>query len=392
MKYTLGALFFSFYFGLGFSQNLDSLNVSKINDTIKSNFLNERRAIEIQLPRSYETDVMKNYPLIIVMDGDYMFNLVSGSVDYLSFWGDIPENLVVGISQRDSRFDDSSNLDPIDYTPISSTANFYDFLINELIPYITKNYRVSNFRILVGHERTANFINFFLLKENPAIRGIVSISPKFTTNMDKYITEKLKGTKSKIIYTLSSSKKDFETIYRNVKDFSETLDSIENKNLMFKSLIFENENHYILPSVSVPTSIRNTYSLYSDIDKVEYDSIISKLDSSPIEYLQNKYQLIKDFYEIDKTISINDFLAIEDYIESFELYELYNDLSEIANEEYPETIVSSYYKGRFYEETGQFEKAMYTYKSAYILSEVKGFFTKDYLLQLADEIKSDFNL
>ena len=392
MKYTLGALFFSFYFGLGFSQNLDSLNVSKINDTIKSSFLNERRAIEIQLPRSYETDVMKNYPLIIVMDGDYMFNLVSGTVDYLSFWGDIPENLVVGISQRDSRFDDSSNLDPIDYTPISSTANFYDFLINELIPYITKNYRVSNFRILVGHERTANFINFFLLKENPVIRGIVSISPKFTTNMDKYITEKLKGTKSKIIYTLSSSKKDFENIYRNVQDLSETLDSIANKNLMFKSLIFENENHYILPSVSVPTSIRNTYSLYSDIDKVEYDSIISKLDTSPIEYLQNKYQLIKDFYEIDKTISINDFLAIEDYIESFERYELYNDLSEIANEEYPETIVSSYYKGRFYEETGQFEKAMYTYKSAYILSEVKGFFTKDYLLQLADEIKSDFNL
>ena len=392
MKYILGVLFISFYFGLGFSQNLDSLNVSKINDTIKSSFLNERRAIEIQLPRSYEADIKKKYPLMIVMDGDYMFNLVSGSVDYLSFWGDIPENLVVGISQRDSRFDDSSNLDPIDFTPISSTANFYDFLVNELIPFITKNYRVSNFRILVGHERTANFINFFLLKENPAIRGVVSISPRFTKNIDKYITEKLKGTQSKIIYTLSSSKKDFETIYGNVKDLSETLDSIENKNFMFKSLIFENENHYILPSVSVPNSIRNIYSLYSDIDKVEYDSIISKLDSSPIEYLQNKYELIKDFYEIDKTISINDFLAMEDYIESFELFELYNDLSEIANEEYPETIVSSYYKGRFFEETGQFEKAMYTYKSAYILSEVKGFFTKDYLLQLADEIKSDFNL
>ena len=392
MKYILGGLFISFYFGLGFSQNLDSLNVSKINDTIKSSFLNERRAIEIQLPRSYEADVMKKYPLILVMDGDYMFNLVSGSVDYLSFWGDIPENLVVGISQRDSRFDDSSNLDPIDYTPISSTANFYDFIVNELIPFITKNYRVSNFRILVGHERTANFINFFLLKENPAIRGVVSISPRFTKNIDKYITEKLKGTQSKIIYTLSSSKKDFETIYGNVKDLSVNLDSIQNKNFMFKSLIFENENHYILPSVSVPNSIRNIYSLYSDIDKVEYDSIISKLDSSPIEYLQNKYELIKDFYEIDKTISINDFLAMEDYIESFEMYELYHDLSEIANEEYPETIVSSYYKGRFFEETGQFEKAMYTYKSAYILSEVKGFFTKDYLLQLADEIKSDFNL
>ena len=392
MKYILGVLFFLFYFSLSFSQNLDSLNVYKINDTLKSNFLNEKRAIEIQLPRSYQTDIKKKYPLMIVMDGDYMFNLVSGSVDYLSFWGDIPENLVVGISQRDSRFDDSSNLDPIDYTPISSTANFYDFLINELLPYITKNYRVSNFRILVGHERTANFINFFLLKENPAIRGVVSISPKFTKNIDKYITEKLKGTKSKIIYTLSSSKKDFETIYQNVEELSESLDSIENKNLMFKSIIFEKENHYILPSVSVPNSIRNTYSLYSDIDKVEYDSIISKLDSSPIEYLQNKYQLIKDFYEIDKTISINDFLAIEDYIESFELYELYDDLSKLANEEHPGTIISSYYKGRFYEENGQFEKAMQIYRSSSVMDEVYGFLTKDYLLELANQIKSDFNL
>ena len=62
MKYILEGLFISFYFGLGFSQNLDSLNVSKINDTIKSSFLNERRAIEIQLPRSYEADIKKNIP------------------------------------------------------------------------------------------------------------------------------------------------------------------------------------------------------------------------------------------------------------------------------------------------------------------------------------------
>ena len=59
MKYILGVLFFLFYFSLSFSQNLDSLNVYKINDTLKSNFLNEKRAIEIQLPRSYQTDIKK---------------------------------------------------------------------------------------------------------------------------------------------------------------------------------------------------------------------------------------------------------------------------------------------------------------------------------------------
>ena len=160
-KYTLNTFLFFLTINLLSSQNLDSLYVSRVNDTILSKYLNEKRAIEIQLPRSYETEVDKNYPLMIVLDGDYMFNIVSGSVDYLSYWGDIPENLVVGINQKDTRFQDSSVFDNITFTPISSTASFYDFIVNELIPYFSKNYRVSNFKVIVGQERTANFANFF---------------------------------------------------------------------------------------------------------------------------------------------------------------------------------------------------------------------------------------
>ena len=94
---------------------------------------------------------------MIVLDGDYMFNIVSGSVDYLSYWGDVPENLVVGINQKDTRFQDSSVFDNITHTPISSTASFYDFIVNELIPYFSKNYRVSSFKVIVGQERTGSY-------------------------------------------------------------------------------------------------------------------------------------------------------------------------------------------------------------------------------------------
>ena len=389
-KYTLNTFLFFLTINLLSSQNLDSLYVSRVNDTILSKYLNEKRAIEIQLPRSYETEVDKNYPLMIVLDGDYMFNIVSGSVDYLSYWGDIPENLVVGINQKDTRFQDSSVFDNITHTPISSTASFYDFIVNELIPYFSKNYRVSNFKVIVGQERTANFANFFLLKNDPQIRGVISISPKISENMNRYLSENLSKSNSKIVYTLSSSKRDFESIFKNVSELTASLDSIENKNLRFESLIFDKENHYILPSVSVPKSIRSTYSMYSDIDKVEYDSIISKLDKSPIEYLKNRYKRIKDFYDEDKTISINDFMAIEEYIEENEFFNLYNDLSELAKQEHPGTVLASYYKGRFMEETGDPEKAMYIYRSAYNMMEVEGL-TKEYLLQLAESIKEDFN-
>ena len=389
-KYTLNTFLFFLTINLLSSQNLDSLYVSRVNDTILSKYLNEKRAIEIQLPRSYETEVDKNYPLMIVLDGDYMFNIVSGSVDYLSYWGDIPENLVVGISQKDTRFQDSSVFDNITYTPISSTASFYDFIVNELIPYFSKNYRVSNFKVIVGQERTANFANFFLLKNDPQIRGVISISPKISENMNRYLNENLSKSNSKIVYTLSSSKRDFESIFKNVSELTATLDSVENKNLRFESLIFDKENHYILPSVSVPKSIRSTYSMYSDIDKIEYDSIISKLETSPIDYLKNKYQLIKEFYDLDKTISMNDFMAIEEFIEENEFFNLYDELSELAKQEYPGTILPSYYKGRFIEETGDPKKAMYIYRSAYNMKEVKGL-TKEYLLELAERIKEDFN-
>ena len=389
-KYILNILIFTLFANISNSQNLDSLYVSRINDTILSKYLNEKRSIEIQLPRSYDVDLDKKYPLMIVLDGDYMFNIVAGSVDYLSYWGDIPENLIVGINQKDTRFKDSSVFDNITHTPITSTASFYDFIVNEVIPYFSKNYRISNFRVILGQERTANFANFFLLKKNPVFRGVISISPKISKNMNSYLSENLSKTNSKIVYTLSTSKKDFESIFKNVSELNNSLDSINNKNLKFESLIFDEENHYILPSLSVPKSIRSTYSIYSDIDRIEYDSIISNLETSPIDYLTNRYQLIKDFYDEDKTISINDFMAVEEYIEENEFFDLYNELSQLAKQEYPGTILPSYYRGRFIEETGDPKKAMYIYRSAYNMREVKGL-TKEYLLELANRIEEDFN-
>ncbi len=389
IKYILNTLFFILSINLLSSQSLDSLNISRLNDTISSKYLNEERTLEIQLPRSYSA-LEKEYPLVIVFDGDYMFNVVSGNTDYLSFWGDIPEHIVVGINQKNSRFNDTSVLDNVTNLPISSTASFYDFIVLELIPYLKKNYRISKFNIIIGHERTANFANFFMLKKNPLIRGVISISPKLSNQMNDFLINNLAKTKSKISYVLLSSLNDFETIIDNVNKLKKSFSGIKNNNLMFESIILDKDNHYTIPSTALPVALKKLYSLYPEIDKKEYDSIITKLEYSPIAYIENKYKLIKDFYDIDKKISINDFMAIEEYIESFEQFNLYEDLSKLANQEYPGTILPSYYMGRFYEERGNPEKAMLIYRSAYNMNEVEGL-TKEYLLELADRINQDFN-
>ena len=84
MKFLKSIFLFIVYSNFCFGQNLDSLYVSKINDTIASKILSEKRAFEIQLPRTYKKNDNSKYPLMIIMDGDYLFNMVSGTVDYLS--------------------------------------------------------------------------------------------------------------------------------------------------------------------------------------------------------------------------------------------------------------------------------------------------------------------
>jgi len=368
-----------------YSQETDSIRNNNIYDKIYSDKLSAEREITIQLPRDYNLEEEKRYPVFIVFDGDYLFKIVSGNVDYMSFWGDIPEAIVVGINQIDSRYNDTSIVDNINFTPISSTAKFFEFVSQELIPYINKNYRTTNFRVAVGHERTANFINFFLIKKVPIMNGYIAVSPKYTKKMKEYLAQYLISSSQNIYYYLSTSNEDFQSISEDVLDFNQRLDSLNNENIHYKFQNLAVPSHYTLPAYTIPYSIEDMFSIYKDINSIEYDSIILKLETSPVKYLEEKYEKIKNHFGVIKEMSINDFIAVEQYIDEKEKFHFFKDLAKLATSKYRETILPSYYMGRFYEETGDAEKAMHIYRSAYNMEDIAGI-TKEHLLQKADEI------
>lgn len=367
------------------AQQLDSIVNNTIYDKIYSKKLGSEREIIIQLPRDYNVEEDQRYPLFIVFDGDYLFEIVSGNVDYMSFWGDIPNAIVVGINQIDSRYNDTSVVDNLNFTPISSTANFFEFVGQELIPYLNKKYRTTNFRIAVGHERTANFINFFLLRKKPIMNGYIVVSPKYTDKMKDYIAQYLINSEDNLYYYLSTSNQDFKSISDDVLDFNQKLDSIDKENIHYKFQNLGAPSHYTLPAYSIPFSIEDMFSIYKDINKIEYDSIILNLKTSPVRYLEEKYEKIENYFGVTKEISINDFIAIEQCIDEIEKFKFFKDLAKLATRKYKETILPSYYMGRYYEETGEAEKAMHIYRSAYNMDDIAGI-TKEYLLQRADEI------
>lgn len=349
--------------------------------------LREARDIKIQLPRSYDSS-NKSYPIIVVLDGDYMFELVSGNVEFASYWEDIPEAIVVGINQLDTR--DADNLHSgLSSLPIETGAAFFEFIGTELIPYIEKTYRTEKFRVAIGHGSTANFINYYLLKQEPLFNAYVTLSPDLAPQMGSFIKKRLSNIQSKTFYYLATASNDVKGIKEETEVLIQDLKNIDNVNLLSAFDNFEGPTHYSMPAQAIPKALESIFFVFRPISKKEYKETILKLNTSPVDYLTEKYLMIKNLFGIDKTISINDFRAIAAAINKLEKYEAFEPLGKLARKEYPDTLLGNYYLGRFYEETGDTKKAMKVYQSAYMLEEIGGV-TKDHVLELSEQIKIDF--
>ncbi len=376
-------LFYVFVFIFSFQQ----ISAQTLYKEFESAILGETRQLKIQVPRGYD-DTDKSYPIVVVFDGDYLFEIVAGNVDYYSYWEDIPEAIVVGVNQVESR-DSDTYYSEQNSLPIDDGAKFFEFVGMELLPYIEKVYRTEKFKVAVGHGLTANFINYFLLKAVPLFQSYVAISPDLAPDMTNFLKERLSGVETKTFYYLATSDKDVKHIKKGTDELNTALSGLDNKNLLRSFDSFEGPSHYSLPAHAIPKALESIFFVFRPISKKEYKETILKLDTSPVDYLKEKYATIKDLFGIDKTISINDFRAIAAAIKKTEKFEHYEALGKLARKEYPDTLLGHYYLGKFYEKTGKPKKAMKTYQSAYILEEIGGI-TKDQVLELSEQIKVDF--
>ncbi len=359
-------------------------------ETIKSYKLDENRKIKIQLPRDYERNNVKKYPIILVLDGDYLFEPVAGNTDYLAYWEEMPEAIVVGVMQGESRVDDSS-YDDLNYLPEKKAASFFEFIGHELLPEISKNYRTSNFRIVVGHGITANFINYYLYKDKPLFQGYINLSPDYAFKSEERLLEKLSKIDTKTWYYVATGSNDVSAIRENTLKINGSLEAIENENLQYSFSNFENGSHYTVAAQAIPKALSNIFSMYPPISKKQYKEVILKLEGeeTPYDYLVTKYDNMRKLFSLNSQIRINDFIAISTALEKKQDWESLQKLGDLARKEHPELMLGNYYLGTFYEQTGEPKKAMRAYENGF-LQEEAAFLTKDMLLQKIERIKEDF--
>lgn len=375
MKQTLLLFFFSI-----------SLFAQKTTEIIKSNHLGESREIIVNLPSSYETNPAKRYPILLLLDGDYLFDPFQGALKYGEYWDDLPEMITIGINQKNSRMNDCA-FDETEGTPTKKSAAFYNFIGEELMPFIEKKYRVAPFRIIAGHDTTAGFLNFFLYKENSFFNAYISLSPELAPGMGNQVATSLTNTKKNIFYYQSSADGDIKQLRQPIEELDSNIKAITNPLVNYQYNKFNNASHYSLVLYSIPNALYQIFDSYKPISSTEFTDKIVVLPSGYVDYLTKKYQTTTEKLGLNIPVRINDFKAIEAAILKNKAYDELEKLAQIANKNYPKSMLADYELGLMYEKTGDAKKAAAKYQRASQLDEI-GDLTKEMMYNKYDDMKS----
>jgi hypothetical protein len=144
--------------------------------TLHSDMLGEDRVLLICLPNAYD-EGLHAYPVLYLLYGDQVrgyFAETVAIVDRLSEEGSMPSMIIVGVANVD-RYRDLSVVGRRGGE--SGIEPFSRFVTEELMPFIEKEYRTKNFRVLVGPQAGAEFGLYTLARRPGFFRAYILENP-----------------------------------------------------------------------------------------------------------------------------------------------------------------------------------------------------------------------
>lgn len=197
--------------------NAQNPNHPSLKHQIDSKTLNESNEIWIGLPYNYDSTT--NYPVIYLLDAEDHFDITYALTNELAKNDKMPSHILVGIPKKDNliRFKNFtfSTSNPLDYDTLINPDFFnnpdhfgggykyLEYIENEVISFVDKQYKTNGYNILIGHSLTGYFgayampfqksFSAFQLYDpsvfcnsNEAIKNLGNLKPNYATNV--YVT------------------------------------------------------------------------------------------------------------------------------------------------------------------------------------------------------------
>lgn len=276
--------------------------------SISSKVLNEDRDVFISLPLNYNRNI-HSYPVIIVLDAEYLFEITSSIVKIKASRNEMPESIIVGIPNNTGKRSDMA-LPLIKKDGLKFFGNnggkskmYLDFLREELHPFIEDNYRVNAHKTIIGMSPTFGPVLEALWNEPDLFNSYIVLAAELSLK-----TISGETVAQKILTSLKDSLHSGTSIYigkasndlkrrppEEIKAFTELnqkLDSMVNPTINYMVEILENEDHYGMSISGIQHGLETVYP--SSIWNVPYRDFWNS--ESPATELKSFYTHLSDRY------------------------------------------------------------------------------------------------
>lgn len=289
-----------------------------ITDSIYSETLNESKEFWVQLPETYKPNSSEKYPVIYILDGFSLKNNLE--TVYNNYWGHfLPHMILVGISNKSNRTRDlttsqikmrhGSEFDQ----ETGGAENFAQFIEDELIPFIDKNYPTTSYRTLIGHSYAGLFTINMLINHNKLFQNYIAIDPSLDWDnqkllgqaKEKLVSENFKGKSLFIslaaeqlhmmdenvtIENLMDNTSEFTLFPRSIIEFSNFAETHIENGLKFSWKIYPEDLHGTVPLPSIRDGLVSLFEWFQFKNPPKYNNPETTVEQ--IEALLNEQENI----------------------------------------------------------------------------------------------------
>jgi hypothetical protein len=257
-----------------FNSNVISKELNVYSKAVQDSFV-----ISIQLPEKYDKDSLKNYPTVYMLDANFHFPILASTVRQYEKAGILPPIILIGIGYKSFELMDSlrvrDDLYPAampsdEVNAIGGGSKFYDFITNQLIPYIDSTYKTEKInRTLLGHSFGGYFSLYALLNQvengKTIFKNFAAASPslwynKFYLNQ---LTKKLKNRGNKDTLNVFTTVGGLENTEWDIVPGKKLADSFTNiTDIKFQHEVYSDLGHMDVAAISFIKALQAFYTDY----------------------------------------------------------------------------------------------------------------------------------
>lgn len=325
---------------------------------LHSNIMDEDRLLFVHLPRDYE-DTQLNYPVLCLLYVDiYNYYLDAASIaEKLGSTGEIPPMIIVGVANT-NRYRDLLPVKIRGRNDSGGADNFLRFIEEELIPYVDKNYRTKNFRILAGPQAAAVFSLYTLITKPKLFNAIISENPFMNPENAAFLFPKAesffkKTTSLKNLLYIKCEKNERPQDLEYVENFTKLLESNTPEDFRFEVEIREPSGYFIAP-LPFQEGLRMFFPGHKLPENFQTNTVRDIIDY--YEKLSEEYGFAVDSPSLMMTFEGDKLSQQRKTREAIALFEYQLSL-------YPKSLNVLWRLGETYRGMGNFEKAREYYKT-----------------------------